>query len=225
MFVFPYLVPALQRTSLLFLSGMGVMFVGVCLIGVLGYIESMRFFEKELAVPREIVDSFRGIGPDKAFETREFLVFRKNDVYVLLPKEMFIGAYFIRLFSHARMSGNGKVKLPFRRRTGIIRKGRFQDEVNGLSVAKSRGDFVALTDAVKLSERSFQESCVRGPGVLYFVFRYDLKGVAIYPGGYIGIDRLMSREHRRPGFDLSGRFDRATIVEIMEKLSKEKLKD
>jgi hypothetical protein len=225
MFAVLNLVPVGQRSALLFFSSVGILYAGLIVLVVLGYVVGVRYFEKGLVVPPEIVDSFRQIGPDKAFETRKFLVFKKNGIYILLPKELFIGVYFVRLFREAKVSGNDKVKLPFRRATGFIRKGRFQDEVNGLSVAKSRGGFVVPTGAVKLSERDYQESYMKGPGILYFVFRYDLKGVAIYPGGYIGMDRLISVVHHRPRFDLCDRFDRATILEIMERLSKEKLKN
>jgi hypothetical protein len=224
MFVFPSLLPVEQRSSLLFFSGMAVIVAGVLLMSVLGYVVRMRLLERGLETPAGVVDSVREIGADKEFESKEFLVFRKNDIYILLPKVFFIGFYLVRLLSRAKVSGNAKVKLPFRSPTGLIRKGRFQYEVDGFSVAKSRGVFVVPTDAVKLSERSFQESYVRGPGVLYFVFRYDLEKVAIYPGSRIAIDRLMSRQHYHPMFDLSDRLGSATVVKLMEKLSKEGLK-
>jgi hypothetical protein len=167
------------------------------------------------------LDSFGEIEPDKVFETKKYLVFKKNDSYILLPKVMFIGIYFVRLFSQVSVSGTEKVRLPFRSLISVIRKSCFRDEVNGLSVAKARGDFVVPAGAVKLGQRDFQESYVKGPAVLYFVFRYDLESVAIYRGGLVGIDRLVTMVYQHPRFDLSDKFDKGTILKIMEKLSKE----
>jgi len=164
------------------------------------------------------------IGSDQSFETEKFSVLRKGKVYILLPKELFLGPYFIRLFNQSNVSRKQKVKLPFRRVTGTIGKGRFQDKINGLSVAKSRGEFTVPTGAAKPGQKGPLEGYVRGPGILYFIFRYDLEHVAIYWDGYIGIDRLIMMVRRHPEFDLSNRFDTPTILKIMDKISGEKPK-
>nr|MDO8100497.1 hypothetical protein [Candidatus Njordarchaeota archaeon] len=225
LFILVYVLPMEQRTPLLFFFSIGVLMAGIVLLATLGYWVGTNYVAKGLVVPPNIMSSLQQIGSDDAFETEKFSVLRKGKVYVLLPKELFLGPYFIRLFNQSNVSRKQKVKLPFRRVTGIIWKGRFQDKINGLSIAKSRGEFTVPTGAAKPGQKSLLERYARGPGILYFIFRYDLEHVAIYWDGSIGIDSLIMRVRSHPEFDLSDRFETPTILKIMDKISGEKPKN
>nr|MDO8097673.1 hypothetical protein [Candidatus Njordarchaeota archaeon] len=153
---------------------------------------------RRFAVPQPIMDAFLAIEPEKTFETKIVRVLRKGSIYILLPK-LFNRVYFIRLFNQTP-SQEKKLRLPF----FLMRKKYFKDEISGFPVAKARGEFTILFDAIKRSERNVEEKYVRGQGVMYLVPRYDMR---------------QRRYLVAP--DISDKLDKTVILDIIEELSKE----
>jgi hypothetical protein len=149
------------------------------------------------SVPYNTIRSFQQIRPDKILETGNFTILKKNDSYILLTSVV-RAVYFVRLFSQAP-SSQGNIKLPI----FFTGETRFKNDVAGLPTAKIRGDIVIPVDVVRGADGKSKGKYLKGNGMEY-----------VFPTAY-----------KQPGeqylSDLSLRFDRATILNILRELSEE----
>ncbi len=171
---------------ILWFSGIGIWIVGA----VAGNRGEVRILSR---VPRSIDESFQEIKPEKIFKTRTFTVLKKKDIYILIPK-LLKAVYFVKLFDQSQVQEKA-VKLP------IMFPGntQFKDEVEGLPVAKSRGEIIIPVDVSKHVARY-----VRGTGVSYLVPTSNV-------------------QYGKPAVSSNSRveFNRSAILRIIEILSEE----
>jgi hypothetical protein len=182
--------------------------VALVLAGSGTYWTYSRASAREFEVPQNILESLQQIEPDKSFETKNFFVFRKRDIYILL-KRKFGGAHFVRLMKETP-AFDKEAKLPFLRSWSTTRhSSKFQ--IADLNIFRVTGEFTIPVDSVKRGDR-IEEKYAGGTGILYYVPVYPvvLAGVGLRGGRY---DIL----------DLSAMLDESAILSIMEKLSKDKL--
>jgi uncharacterized membrane protein YiaA len=144
-----------------------------------------------IAGSQDIMRLFEQINPEKNFETKNFSVMKKGEVYILLPR-MSNAAFFVKLFDQIPVQEKA-VRLPMI----FFRKTPFED-VAGLPVAKFRGEITIPVDIVKRGNKS-DERYVKGAGIQYVVPMYDTSG-------------------RR---DLSGQLTKTAILNIISEISNE----
>jgi hypothetical protein len=160
-------------------------------------------------LPESIRESFRQIESDKKFEFSimgiKYLVLKKGNNFMLLP-EMWGGvylAYFIKLFNPTPTT-----KKRFKAPLMVPRKKHFSQSIGGLPVAKFRGDFTLPVDVISKTEGN-EVKYANGSGIMYLVSRRD----PTY-GMYSPLAMFSQ-------VDLSEKFNKATILKIMEELSEE----
>jgi hypothetical protein len=160
-------------------------------------------------LPESIRDSFKQIESDKKFEVSiagvKYLVLKKGNNFMLLP-EMWGGvylAYFIKLFNPTPTT-----KKRFKAPLVPPRKKNFLQNIGGLPVAKFRGDFTLPVDLISKAEGN-EVKYANGSGVMYLVPRRD-------PSHGMYSPRAMFSQ-----IDLSEKFNKTTILKILEELSEE----
>jgi hypothetical protein len=190
------LLPLEERTLPFFLS-IGLLFAGAMVAALSSAVAQMRASTARFAIPARILDAFQQIEPDRSFQTKNLSVMKKGDIYILLPK-LFNCAYFIRAQKETTTQDR-KLRLPMK----ILRKKYFTEEIGGLPIAKRKGEFIIPVSASLRGDKT-EEKYAKVSGMAYLVAKYDVP-------------------HRRRlrAEDLSEKFDKATILRIMERLSKD----
>jgi hypothetical protein len=195
--------PLEQRTQETFFFFVGLVSIGVGLATSGAASAQMIYSRRRFTVPQNLLDSLRQMEPDASFETKTFHVVRKSGIHILLKKQLW-GVHFIRLFKQAPVSGN-KVKIPYTRQLWGVSARSLKYEVNGLRMAKVRGEFTIPTEITKLGDKA-ETKYVRGSGILYYV--------SLYPVGHFQVNLLKG--------SLCDKLDKPTFIRIMNDLSKER---
>jgi hypothetical protein len=195
--------PLEQRTDETFFLFIGLVSIGMGFAISGSTSARMIYTRRRFKVPQDILDSLRQMEPDAFFETKTFHVLRKSGIHILLKKQLW-GVHFVRLFKQAPVSDN-KVKMPYTSQLWGVSARSLKYEVNGLRMAKVRGEFTIPTEITKLGEKA-ETKYARGSGILYYV--------SLYPVGHFEVNLL-----RR---SLCGKLDKPTIIRIMDDLSKER---
>jgi hypothetical protein len=198
---FDTLLPASEQ-ALSFYYFTVFLFVGLIVAGSGTLWAVLGAERREFVVPKNVLDSLQQVEPDKSFETKNFLVFKKGPIYILL-KKMFNGAHFVRLLKETPVT-NSKVRLPFLR-SMIARRRATKFQVDDLDVLAVRGEFTIPINAVKHGDRT-EEKYASGPGILYYAPVF-----LTVPAGYRSFRIL----------DLSATLDKSAILKTIAKLSKE----
>lgn len=195
--------PLEQRTQETFFFSIGLVSIGVGLAASGAASARMIYSHRRFTVPQNLLDSLRQIEPDASFETKTFHVFSKSGIHILLKKQLW-GVHFIRLFKQAPVSGN-KVKMPYTSQLWGVSARSLKYKVDGLRMAKVRGEFTIPTEITKLGDKA-ETKYVRGSGILYYV--------SLYPVGHFEVNLLRG--------SLCDKLDKPTIIRIMDDLSKER---
>jgi hypothetical protein len=148
-------------------------------------------------VPADIIDSFQQIKPDRILKTRNFTVLKKKDIYILIT-ELVRAVYFVRL-SNQTPALEKDVKLPII----FIGKTKFKNEIGGLPMAKAMGEIVIPVDVVRSVDNKIEARYIKGAGIEYVFPTQDVR-----PG-------------KPESSDLTEKFDRTTLLKILEELSEE----
>jgi hypothetical protein len=186
-----------EQVGQVLLLGFGCWF-GALVIFVGGAVTGRGGGTKILSsVPYNAIQSFQQIKPDRILKTGNYTILKKNDNYILLTSVV-RAVYFVRLFAQTP-SNQGNIKLP------ILFTGetRFKNEVAGLPAAKIRGEIVIPVDVVRGVDGKSREKYLKGNGMEY-----------VFPTVY-------KQPEQQYLSDLSSRFDRATILNILSELSEE----
>lgn len=188
----------MQERTLPFFYALGLIFTGIIVTVAGRILYTTRAMRTRFTVPSNISESFRQIGPEKTFETKNFTVLKKAGIYILISKLSNL-VYFVKLFNQTTVHEE-ITKLPIM----FFRKTQFKEKIGDLPVAKRRGELIIPVDSVKLPDRKLEEKYARGSGITYIVPFYDP-------------DRQKPSE--KP--NLLAEFDSTSVLKIMEELSKE----
>ena len=161
-------------------------------------------------LPERVRDSFNQIESDKKFEfsilRAKYLVLEKGDLFMLLPETSggAYAAYFIKLFDRTPTT-----KKRFKAPLVLPRKKNFSHNIDGFPVAKARGNFTLPVDVINKTDGK-EVKYASGAGIMYLVSARDLSH------GMYSPRTLFSR------VDLSEKFNKTTILNMLEELSEEK---
>ena len=186
----------MEQRSLFFFFSFGLILAGF-IVAVAGRIMfEMKKGRTRFVSRSGIMESFQLIKPEKTFQTKNFTVMKKGDIYILASK-LLNAVYFVKLFDQIPVHEKG-VRLP----NMFFRKSQFKDEIGGLPVDKSKGEIMIPVDFAKRSDKRLEEKYVKGTGISYLIPIYEQQQK-----------------------DLSGEFGKTAILQVMEKISTENNRD
>jgi hypothetical protein len=176
--------------------------LGIFVMSTGQYLIARNLDNQRLTVPANVLDTFQVKGADDYFQAKKFHVFVKGKSYILLEKK-FRGAYFVRLFEYMDSS---QKKTSLKVSLGPLWiASAFKDSINGLPVARLEGDFTIPVGIWRSNDGFDEEKYATGSGVAYLVSMYP-----VIRGRFVPY-----------ALPLTERFDKATILKILDNLSAE----